>query len=127
MVLVVKNPPVLQRIFSNELALCIRGPKYWINIIISPSKEHSGLTSFRMDWLDLHAVQETLKRLLQHTVPKHQFFSALPSLWSSSHIIKRLFSSSSLSRSHYHPKFGDYYSYAYITSQYICIDTEILQ
>ena len=54
------------RIFSNELALCIRGPKYWINIIISPSKEHSGLTSFRMDWLDLCAVQETLKRLLQH-------------------------------------------------------------
>jgi len=55
------------RVFSNELALHIRGPKYWsFNFSISPSKEHPGLISFRMDWLDLLAVQQTLKSLLQH-------------------------------------------------------------
>ena len=51
--------------FSNEVALCIRWPKYW-NFSISPSNEYSGLISFRMDWLDLLAVQGTLKSLLQH-------------------------------------------------------------
>ena len=55
------------RVFSNESALCIRWPKYWsFNFNISPSKEYSGLISFRMDWLDLLAVQGTLKSLLQH-------------------------------------------------------------
>ena len=55
------------RIFSNKSALCIRWPKYWsFSISISPSNEHSGLISFRMDWLDLLAVQGTLKSLLQH-------------------------------------------------------------
>ena len=55
------------RIFSNESALHIRWPKYWSFIFnISPSNEHSGLISFRMDWLDLLAVQGTLKSLLQH-------------------------------------------------------------
>ena len=55
------------RVFSNESALRIRWPKYWsFSIIISPSNEHPGLTSFRMDWLDLLAVQGTLKSLLQH-------------------------------------------------------------
>ena len=55
------------RVFSNELALCIRWPKYWsFSFNISPSNEHSGLMSFRMDWLDLLAVQGTLKSLLQH-------------------------------------------------------------
>ena len=55
------------RVFSNELALCIRWPKYWsFSFNISPSNEHSGLISFRMDWLDLLAVQRTLKSLLQH-------------------------------------------------------------
>ena len=55
------------RVFSNESALCIRGPKYWsFSFNISPSNEHPGLISFRMDWLDLHAVQGTLKSLLQH-------------------------------------------------------------
>ena len=55
------------RFFSNESALCIRWPKYWsFNFNLSPSKEHSGLISFRMDWLDLLAVQGTLKSLLQH-------------------------------------------------------------
>ena len=55
------------RIFSNESALPIRWPKYWsFSFNISPSNEYSGLISFRMDWLDLLAVQRTLKNLLQH-------------------------------------------------------------
>ena len=60
------------RVFSNESALHIRWPKYWsFSFNISPSKEHPGLISFRMDWLDLLAVQGTLKSLLQTTVQKH--------------------------------------------------------
>ena len=55
------------RVFSNESVLCIRWPKYWsFSFSISPSNEHPGLISFRMDWLDLLAVQDTLKSLLQH-------------------------------------------------------------
>ena len=55
------------RVFSNESVLHIRWPKYWsFGFSISPSKEHPGLISFRMDWLDLLAVQGTLKSLLQH-------------------------------------------------------------
>ena len=55
------------RVFSNESVLCIRWPKYWsFSFNISPFNEHSGLISFRMDWLDLLAVQGTLKSLLQH-------------------------------------------------------------
>ena len=55
------------RVFSNESALHIRWPKYWsFSFNISPSNEHPGLISFRMDWLDLLAVQQTLKSLLQH-------------------------------------------------------------
>ena len=55
------------RVFSNESALHIRWPKYWsFNLNISPSSEHPGLISVRMDWLDLLAVQGTLKSLLQH-------------------------------------------------------------
>ena len=55
------------RVFSNESALCIRWPKYWsFSFNISPSNEHPGLISFRMDWLDLFAIQGTLKSLLQH-------------------------------------------------------------
>ena len=55
------------RVFSNESALHIRWPKYWsVSFNISPSNEHPGLISFRMDWLDLLAVQGTLKSLLQH-------------------------------------------------------------
>ena len=55
------------RVFSNESGLCIRWPKYWsFSFSISPSNEYSGLMSFRMDWLDLLAVQGTLKSLLQH-------------------------------------------------------------
>ena len=59
-------PPSI-RVFSNESTLRIRWPKYWsFSFSISPSKEHPGLISFRMDWLDLLAVQATLKNLLQH-------------------------------------------------------------
>ena len=59
------------RIFSNESALCIRWPKYWsFSFNISPSNKHPGLISFRMDWLDLLAVQGTLKSLLQHHTSK---------------------------------------------------------
>ena len=55
------------RLFSNESVLCIRWPKFWrLSFSISPSNEYSGLISFRMDWLDLLAVQGTLKSLLQH-------------------------------------------------------------
>ena len=55
------------RVFSNESALLIRWPKYWsFSFNISPPNEHPGLISFRMDWLDLLAVQGTLKSLLQH-------------------------------------------------------------
>ena len=55
------------RVFSSESVLCIRWPKYWsFSFSISPSNEHSGLISFRMDWLDLLAVQGALKSLLQH-------------------------------------------------------------
>ena len=59
------------RVFSNESALCNRWPKYCsFSFNISPSSEHTGLISFRMDWLDLFAVQGTLKSLLQHHSPK---------------------------------------------------------
>ena len=75
------------RVFSNESALRIRWPNYWsFSFSISPSNEHPGLISFRMDWLDLLAVQGTLKSLLQHHSSKYQFFSAQLSLWSNSHI-----------------------------------------
>ena len=59
-------PPSI-RFFSNESALCMRWSKYWsFSFNVSPSNEHPGLISFRMDWMDLLAVQGTLKSLLQH-------------------------------------------------------------
>ena len=59
-------PPSI-KVFSNESTLCMRWPKYWsFSFSIIPSKEHPGLISFRMDWLDVLAVQGTLKSLLQH-------------------------------------------------------------
>ena len=59
------------RIFSNEMVLHIRWPKYWsFSFSIIPSNEYSGFISFKMDWLDLLAVQQTLKSLLQHHVSK---------------------------------------------------------
>ena len=66
-------PPIPSsiRVFSNESTLHMRWPKYWsFSFSIIPSKEHLGLISFRMDWLDLLAVQRTLKSLLQHHSPK---------------------------------------------------------
>jgi len=60
------TPPSI-RVFSNESTLCMRWPKYWsFSFSIIPSKEHTGLISFRMDWMDLLAVQGTLRSLLQH-------------------------------------------------------------
>ena len=73
------------RVFSNESALRIRWPKYW-SFSFNISNENSGLISFRMDWLDLLAVQRTLKSLLQHHNSKHQFFSTQLYLYSKSHI-----------------------------------------
>ena len=62
------------RVFSNELTLHMRWPKYWsFSFSINPSNEHPGLISFRMDWLDLLAVQGTLKSLLQHHSSKHVY------------------------------------------------------
>ena len=66
-------PPILSsiRVFSNESTLCMRWPKYWsFSFSILPSKEIPGLISFRMDWLDLLAVQWTLKSLLLHHISK---------------------------------------------------------
>ena len=75
------------RVFSNESALYIRWPKYRsFSFSISPSNEYSGMISFRMDWLDLLAVQGTLKSLSNTTFKKHQFFGTQPSLQSKSHI-----------------------------------------
>ena len=79
-------PPSI-RVFSNESTLHMRWPKYWsFSFGIIPSKEIPGLISFRMDWLDLLAVQGTVKSLLQHTVQKHQCFGVQPSSQSNSHI-----------------------------------------
>ena len=73
------------RVFANESALHIRCPKYWcFSFNISPSKEHPGLISFRMDWLDLLAVQGTLKSLLQHHTSKASI------LWCSAFFIVQL-------------------------------------
>ena len=73
------------KVFSSESILCIRWPKYWsFSLNISPSNEHSGLISFRMDWLDLLAVQGTLKSLLQHHSSKASI------LWCSAFLIVQL-------------------------------------
>ena len=73
------------RVFSNESFLHIRWPKYWsFNFSISPSNEYSGLISFRMEWLDLRAVQRTLKSLLQHHSSKASI------LWHSAFFIVQL-------------------------------------
>ena len=67
-------PPSI-RVFSSESTLQMRWPKYWsFSVSISPSNEHLGLISFRMDWLDLPAVQGTLKSLLQHHSSKASIF-----------------------------------------------------
>ena len=79
------SPPAFNfpsiRVFSNESVLCIRWPKYWsFSFSISPSSVYSRLTSFRIDWLDLLAVQGTLKRLLQLPSPKASILCAQLSL-----------------------------------------------
>ena len=75
------------RFFSNESALCIRWPKYWsFSFSISSSSEYSGLISFRMDWLDLLAVQGILKSLLQHHSSKASILRCSLSSQSNSHI-----------------------------------------
>ena len=92
--LILCHPPLLLpsifpsiRIFSNESVLCIRWPKYWnFSFSISLSNEYSGLISFRIDWLDLLAVQGLTRVFSSTTVQKHQFFGAQLSLWSESHI-----------------------------------------
>ena len=69
--------PSTIRVFFNESTLCMRWPKYWsFRFNISPSNEHPGLISFRMDWMDLLAVQGTLKSLLQHQHSKASFFGS---------------------------------------------------
>ena len=78
-------PPSI-RVFSNESTLCMRRPKYWsFSFSIILSKEHPGLISFRMDWLDLFAFQGT-QVFSNTTVQKHQFFGAQLSSQSNSHI-----------------------------------------
>ena len=75
------------RIFSNESTLRMRWPKYWsFSFSISPSNKHPGLISFRMVWLDLLAVQGTLKSLLQHHSSKASFFGSQLSSQFNSHI-----------------------------------------
>ena len=75
-------PPSI-RVFSYKSTLRIRWPKYWsFSFSISPSNEHPGLISFRMDWLDLFAVQGTIKSLLQHHISKASIFLALSFLHS---------------------------------------------
>ena len=79
-------PPGI-RVFSSESTLCMRWPKYRsFSFNISPSNEHPGLISFRMYWLDLLAVQGTLRVFSNTTVQKHQFFSTQLSSQSNSHI-----------------------------------------
>ena len=75
------------RVFSDESVLCIRWAKYWsFSLSISPSNEYSGLISFRMNCLDLLAIQGTLRVFSNITVQKHQFFGAQLSLYFNSHI-----------------------------------------
>ena len=78
-------PPSI-RVFSNESTLHIRWPKDWSFSFISPSNEHPGLISFRMDWLDLLASKGLSRVFSDTTVQKQQFFSTQPSSQSNSHI-----------------------------------------
>ena len=83
LLLLPSSPPSI-RVFSNEPTLHMRWPKYWsFSFSIIPSKEHPGLISFRMDWLDLLAVQGVFSNTI---VQKHQFFSVRLSTQSNSHI-----------------------------------------
>ena len=73
------------RVFSNKSVLRIKWPEHW-SFSINPFSEYSGLISFRMDWLDLLAVQGLSRVFSNTTIQKHQFFNTQPSLWSNSHI-----------------------------------------
>ena len=93
------------RVFSNELALCIRWPKYWsFSFSISPSKKSQGfllgflLISFRMDWLALLAVQGTLKSLLQHHSSKFLLAMLIPACASSSPAFHMMYSAQKLNK-----------------------------
>ena len=72
--------------FPMSQLFTLGGQSWSFSFSISPFNEHPGLISFRMDWLDLLAVQGTLKSLLQHHSSKHQFFDTQPSLWSNSYV-----------------------------------------
>ena len=75
------------KVFSNESALCISWPKYWsFSFSIRSAKEYSGLISFRIDWLDLLAIQGLSRVFSITTIQKHQFFGSQPSICSNSHI-----------------------------------------
>ena len=76
------------RVFSNELALCIRFPKYWsFSFSISPPNKYSELISLRIDWFDISLQSKGLSSVFSNTtIQKHQSFSTQPSLWSNSHI-----------------------------------------
>ena len=87
------------RVFSNELALCIKWPKYW-SFSISPSNEYSGLTVFRIDWFDLLAVQGTLKNHLQHHILK----ASILKLWWRLNPGRRAFSGYHFMQYHLWPK-----------------------
>ena len=85
LLLLLPIPPSIT-VFSNESTLHMRWPKYWsFSFSIIPSKEHPGLISFRMDWLNLLAVQGLSRVFSNTTVQKHQFFGAQPSLQFTSH------------------------------------------
>ena len=87
--------PSIRVSLENESIFSIKWPKYWsFSFSISPS--NSGLISFRTDWLNILAVQESLKSLLQHHSSKHQLFTAQLSLWSNFHISTWLLEKSSL-------------------------------
>ena len=86
LLLLLPIPPSIS-VFSNESTLRMRWPKYWsFSFSISTSNEHPGLILFKMDWLDLLAVQGTLRVFSNTTVQKHQFFGTQPSSQSNSHI-----------------------------------------
>ena len=88
LLLLLPIPPCI-RVFSNESTLRMRWPKYWsFSFSISPSKEHRGLISFRMDWLDILAVQRTLKSLLQHHSSKASILQILK--WQQKTMKKRI-------------------------------------
>ena len=88
------------RVFSNESAVCIRWPKYW-SFSISPSSEYSGLISFRIDWLDLLAVQVTLRSLLQHHNLKASILQCSTFIYTSNIFIKHIHSTSISNQSIY--------------------------